>query len=105
LQGLANGAPNGLAALTISGPVPPDVPSQSDAGSFVRGATYSLATVVNITIGAGEIFTINGSINATSTTPEEVVPEPATWASAGIGVLLMAGFGLRRKALARRLAA
>jgi hypothetical protein len=77
---------------------------------------YTMSLVYTLTLGqttnAGNplvplttLTNIEAAITLQGASPQEVVPEPATWASAGIGVLLMAGFGLRRKALARRLAA
>jgi hypothetical protein len=60
-------------------------------GLFTRTGNYSLTTVANIRLTGG------GDVNFSAHENVTAVPEPSTMAIAGLGVLGLIGYGLRRR--------
>jgi MYXO-CTERM domain-containing protein len=79
---------NGAQTATLNGTA---FDTGSAFGLFTRAGDYSLTTVANIRLTAGGDMNFSAHENLTA------VPEPSTMAIAGLGVLGLIGYGLRRR--------
>jgi hypothetical protein len=93
----ANGQ-NGLTGFTPGSQTPgiTGTPVQSFSNSILSTighltTTYSVTEFLKITLGAGSAF------NFSSGTTVSLVPEPSSMAIAGLGMLGMIGYGIRRR--------
>jgi len=73
-------------------------PGSSPTVTFTRGGVFSLSQFLAITLGANDQASFTFTTTALPPTPVTgVVPEPSSFAIAGLGALGLIGYGLRRR--------
>jgi len=87
-------SPGGTTPVSVSG-------NDTPVADISRGSLYALSNITTVTITALGLGTSVDTGGSTTATPQEnstsIVPEPSSFAIAGLGALGMIGYGLRRR--------